>query len=161
MLVRSRHSTLRSRERSSRRGRSRSRSGSREDSHSQSQSQSRYSGRRDRARGGQGAQGGAEDDWRKRSEAFLQKLSGVPTDPRLAVQAARQQSSYQVGPTAQPARLSAIFPLSGIPGIPSLPGPDSGPPTSSRPGPACRIPGPVSPSWISPGQPGLPTTASV
>ena len=72
---------LRSRERSSRRGRSRSRSQSREDG--------RYSGRRERERGGQ------DDDWRKRSDAFLQKLSGVPTDPRLAVQAARQQS-YQV-----------------------------------------------------------------
>ena len=77
--------SIRSRERSNRRGRSRSRSGSKEDS--------RYSRRE---RGGGQAQG-QEDDWRKRSDAFLQKLSGLPTDPRLAVQAARQQS-YQVRP---------------------------------------------------------------
>ena len=54
---------FRSKERSSRR-RSRSRSGS---------------GERDRYRRGH------EDDWRKKSDAFLQKLShGPPTDPRLA-----------------------------------------------------------------------------
>ena len=122
--------SIRSRERSNRRGRSRSRSGSKEDS--------RYSRRE---RGGGQAQG-QEDDWRKRSDAFLQKLSGLPTDPRLAVQAARQQS-YQVRPCqllSAPVRCGNSVVLQGY-NYPGQAPPPQGVPTAGYPGTGQYPPG--------------------